>query len=232
MEKMQFKELILFEDNHLLVVNKPNNILVQGDKTGDLTILDFGKSYLKEKYQKPGNVFLGLVHRLDRPVSGVLIMARTSKALSRLNKQLREKSFEKSYLAILDKKIDPSSGIVESYLLKDTKRNIVSSTTQEKKGSKKSTTKYKTIKQSAKYYLLSVNPITGRSHQIRVHLSTRNCPIAGDLKYGSPYALPNKSIALHCRKMSILHPVLKEPIVFKAPTPQTEIWRQFNVEKP
>lgn len=225
MENKVFQRYIIFEDNHLLIVNKPNNILVQGDHTGDRTILDIGKSYLKEKYNKPGNVFLGLVHRLDRPVSGVLILARTSKALTRLNKQLKEKTFQKTYLAITQGKPEKKSGKIDSFLFKNTSKNVVSTSQKERTGSKSALTNYTYLKSHSNQHLIEVNPITGRSHQIRVHLSSIKCAIVGDLKYGAKYPLPDKSIALHCRQMVITHPVTKEQMSFVAPVPKSDIWK-------
>ena len=228
MEISTFEQRVIFEDNHLLVVNKPNNILVQGDRTGDRTLLDVGKAYLKDKYNKPGNVFLGLVHRLDRPVSGVLIMARTSKALTRLNKQLRDKGMDKSYVAISNFKPEETIGIIENHLSKNSQKNIVFATLKPTSTSKKATTQYRLVKSKMGQHLFQLNPITGRSHQLRVHLSGLHAVILGDLKYGAKYPLPDKSIALHCREMIIVHPVTKEKLRLIAELPESEHWNLFR----
>lgn len=228
MEYDVFVESIIYEDNHLLVVNKPNNILVQGDKTKDETLLDIAKKYIKIKYKKPGKVFLGLVHRLDRPVSGVLFFARTSKALSRLNLQLRNKEFKKTYLAISRYQTAMKNGTISNYLLKDPSKNKVRKASPSAKGAKKSVTNYTYIGQADKLHLFKLEPITGRSHQLRVHMKGLSCCILGDLKYGDSQALPDKSIALHCYQMQIIHPTTKETIEVTAKTPKSAHWKKIN----
>ena len=228
MEYDVFTKSVIYEDNHLLVVNKPNNILVQGDKTKDETLLDFAKKYIKIKYNKPGKVFLGLVHRLDRPVSGVLFFARTSKALTRLNKQLRDKEVEKTYLAISRNPIKRRAGTISNYLLKDSSKNKVRITSPKTKDAKQSETNYEYIGQLEKLHLVKLNPVTGRSHQLRVHMKSLDCCILGDLKYGDSQALPDKSIALHCYQMQIIHPTTKEALKVKANTPNSAHWKKIN----
>ena len=228
MEYEEFAKSVIYEDNHLLVVNKPNNILVQGDKTKDETLLDFAKSYIKVKYDKPGKVFLGLVHRLDRPVSGVLFFARTSKALSRLNKQLREKEVKKTYLAISRNSIKSRTGTISNFLFKDSSKNKVRITSPKTEGAKQSESNYEYIGQSEGLHLFKLNPVTGRSHQLRVHMKSLGCSILGDLKYGDSQALPDKSIALHCYQMQVIHPTTKEVLKLTANTPRSAHWKKIN----
>ena len=228
MEYAVFEKCVIHEDNHLLVVNKPNNILVQGDNTGDNTLLDYAKSYLKIKYQKPGNVFIGLVHRLDRPVSGVLILAKTSKGLSRLNEQMRAKQMQKTYLAISRNRSLSKSGKLTNYLYKDTSRNQVKIVSKGVNGSKEAITDYELIGNSHSTYLYRLHPITGRSHQLRVHMKSIDCSILGDLKYGDIKALADQSIALHCHKMTIKHPTTKDTLEFTASTPASPHWKKMN----
>ncbi len=211
---------VLFEDNHLLVVNKPAGVLSQGDSTRDYTILDVGRQYLKEKYNKPGEVFLGCVHRLDRPVSGVIIMARTSKALTRLNQQFKLQEVEKTYWALVNQMPDPPQGEIKHYLSKDSQKNITSAYTTDKPGRKEAILKYRLVKKWDRDYLLEVKPLTGRPHQIRVQLATIGCAIKGDLKYGSKFTLADGNISLHAYRIKFLHPVKKEmmTIVSKIPS--------------
>ena len=216
---------ILFEDNHLLIINKRPGELSQLDKTGDKSILEKYKLYLKKKHNKKGNVFLGLVNRLDRPTSGVLILAKTSKALSRMNKMLVERKILKKYLAIVEKKPIRKKNTLINFLKKNQKQNksyIVDETT---KDSKKAILHYTTLKELDNYSLLEISLETGRHHQIRVQLSNIGCSIKGDLKYGSKRSNSDKSICLHANEISFIHPVSKNEIKIKANTPQNNIWK-------
>ena len=216
---------ILFEDNHLLIINKRPGELSQLDKTGDNSVLEKYKLYLKKKHNKKGNVFLGLVNRLDRPTSGVLILAKTSKALSRMNKMLVERKILKKYLAIVEKKPIRKKNTLTNFLKKNQKQNksyIVDETT---KDSKKAILHYTTLKELDNYSLLEISLETGRHHQIRVQLSNIGCSIKGDLKYGSKRSNSDKSICLHANEISFIHPVLKNEIKIKANTPHNNIWK-------
>lgn len=216
---------ILFEDNHLLIINKRPGELSQLDKTGDNSVLEKYKLYLKKKYNKKGNVFLGLVNRLDRPTSGVLILAKTSKALSRMNKMLVERKILKKYLAVVEKKPIRKKNTLINFLKKNQKQNksyIVDETT---KDSKKAILHYTTLKELDNYSLLEISLETGRHHQIRVQLSNIGCSIKGDLKYGSKRSNSDKSICLHANEISFIHPVSKNEIKIKANTPQNNIWK-------
>ncbi len=216
---------VIFEDNHLLVLNKPAGWLVQADRTGDVTLTDWGKDYLKEKYNKPGAVFLHPVHRIDRPVSGAVIFARTDKALGRLTTLFREKKVQKFYFALTIKAPNPQEGKLKHFLLKDESRNVVQAYPKPYRDAKESITHYETMGKQEAGYLLKITPLTGRPHQIRVQLSAIGCPILGDLKYGAPKALPDASIGLHCFQMELMHPVRQEPLVVEAPLPDGEWWR-------
>jgi 23S rRNA pseudouridine1911/1915/1917 synthase len=218
---------ILYEDNHLLLVNKPAGLLVQGDKTGDKTLLDIGKQYLKDKYNKPGNVFLGAAHRLDRPVSGVVLLARTSKALERLNKQFRDREIYKKYWAIVKRKPSRDKDKLTHWLVKDTVKNVVTAHNQPVDESTKAELQYQVLGKLNDHYLLEVRPITGRPHQIRVQLAKIGCPIRGDVKYGFRKPNPDASIHLHARELTFLHPVKKEKMKITAPVPESAFWEQF-----
>ncbi len=216
---------ILFEDNHLLIINKRPGELSQLDKTGDNSVLEKYKLYLKKKHNKKGNVFLGLVNRLDRPTSGVLILAKTSKALSRMNKMLVERKILKKYIAVVEKKPIRKKNTLINFLKKNQKQNksyIVDETT---KDSKKAILHYTTLKELDNYSLLEISLETGRHHQIRVQLSNIGCFIKGDLKYGSKRSNSDKSICLHANEISFIHPVSKNEIKIKANTPQNNIWK-------
>ena len=216
---------ILFEDNHLLIINKRPGELSQLDKTGDNSVLEKYKLYLKKKHNKKGNVFLGLVNRLDRPTSGVLILAKTSKALSRMNKMLVERKILKKYIAVVEKKPIRKKNTLINFLKKNQKQNksyIVDETT---KDSKKAILHYTTLKELDNYSLLEISLETGRHHQIRVQLSNMGCSIKGDLKYGSKRSNSDKSICLHANEISFIHPVSKNEIIIKANTPQNNIWK-------
>lgn len=216
---------ILFEDNHLLIINKRPGELSQLDKTGDNSVLEKYKLYLKKKHNKKGNVFLGLVNRLDRPTSGVLILAKTSKALSRMNKMLVEKKILKKYLAIVEKKPIRKKNTLINFLKKNQKQNKSYIVDQNAKDSKKAILHYTTVKELDNYSLLEISLETGRHHQIRVQLSNIGCFIKGDLKYGSKRSNSDKSICLHANEISFIHPVSKNKIEIKANTPQNNIWK-------
>ena len=216
---------ILFEDNHLLIINKKPGELSQLDKSGDNSILEKYKLYLKKKHNKKGNVFLGLVNRLDRPTSGVLILAKTSKALSRMNKMLVERKILKKYLAIVEKKPIRKKNTLINFLKKNQKQNKSYIVDQTTKDSKKAILHYTTLKELDNYSLLEIRLETGRHHQIRVQLSNIGCFIKGDLKYGSKRSNSDKSICLHANEISFIHPVSKNEIKIKANTPQNNIWK-------
>lgn len=216
---------IIFEDNHLLAINKPAGWLVQGDRTGDATLTDWGKDYLKNKYAKPGAVFLHPAHRIDRPVSGAVLFARTDKALGRLTTLFREKKVIKTYLALVLRRPEKPAGELRHFLRKDEKKNVVTAHAHPFADAKESITRYETVGLAGDYFLLRVSPLTGRPHQIRVQLAAMGCPIAGDLKYGAPTALPDASIGLHCHQMELVHPVRLEMILVEAPLPVKDWWR-------
>lgn len=220
---------VLFEDNHLLVVNKSPGVLVQGDNTGDVPLVEHCKEYIKEKYQKPGAVFLGVVHRLDRPVSGVVVLARTSKSLERMNALFRDKETKKTYWAIVKKKPAKEQGTLIHWLLKDEKKNKTTFFIRETPGALRSELSYRVIGTAQSHWLLEVNPVTGRPHQIRVQLASMGCPIRGDVKYG--FEQPNadgRSISLHARRLEFVHPVKKEVMKFEAPLPDDGFWNYFT----
>ena len=219
---------VIYEDNHLIAVNKPAGVLVHGDETGDVTLVDAVKQYIKHRYNKPGDVFLGVIHRIDRPVSGVVLFARTSKGLQRMNKIFQERKITKEYLAVVNQRPEPLEGKLTNYLIKDARKNIVRIHKSEKKGAKKSVTTYKLKAGLNGYFLLEVSPITGRPHQIRVQLANHGCPIVGDLKYGYSRPTQNKSICLHCHKLSFEHPIKKEHVEIEADMPTKEYWSFFD----
>ena len=206
---------ILYEDNHIIVVEKKPNIPSQSDKTGDIDMLTLVKNYIKEKYNKPGNVYIGLVHRLDRPVGGIMIFARTSKAASRLSNQVREKIFKKKYLAVVDGKFEKNQGTLEDYLYKDERHNMSKVVKKEKKNAKLAKLDYKVLKYNPvkDLSLVEINLHTGRHHQIRVQLSNFGHSIFGDQKYGTRGK--GKQIALWAYELTIVHPVIKEEMTFK-----------------
>lgn len=221
---MKLANRILYEDNHLLIVNKLPSEIVQGDKTGDKTLLDDVKAYIKVKYNKPGAVYAGLIHRLDRPTSGIVMFAKTSKALSRMNKLFQDKEVRKTYWAVVSNDLKVESGLLENYLLKTEKNNKSRVTKPEQKGAKKATLSYQLIAKSKSYYLLEVKPKTGRHHQIRVQLSYIGNPIKGDVKYGYKRANENRSIHLHARSIQFIHPIKKEEINITAQPPADVVW--------
>ncbi len=215
---------VLYEDNHLIIINKRVGDLVQGDKTGDKPLNEIVKSYIKDKYNKLGEVFLGVVHRIDRPTSGVVIFARTSKALVRLNEALRNKEINKTYWAIVKNHAHKDKESLTHYLIKNQRNNKATAYSKEVKGSKKAILHYKKIKSFDKYTLLEIELETGRHHQIRVQLASIGIPIKGDLKYGFSRSNKNGGIHLHSRKVNFLHPVKKEAISIIAPTPKDVLW--------
>jgi len=218
---------VLYEDNHLLVINKPAGVLVQGDVTGDKPLVDIAKDYIGKKYNKPGDVFLGVVHRLDRPVSGVVVFARTSKALERMNELFRNRDTQKTYWALVTTKPPKQEGTLVHWLVKDEKKNKTTAYSRENASGLRSELNYKVIDNKRGLYLIEVNPITGRPHQIRVQLASMGCPIVGDVKYGSEISSPDGSIGLHARQLSFIHPVKKEPLIILAQLPQNDWWRPF-----
>ena len=215
---------VLFEDNHIIIVNKRAGDITQGDKTGDKPLSDVVKEYVKDKYNKPGLVFIGTVHRLDRPTSGIVIFARTSKALERLNKMLREKTIKKTYWALVKNAPKVTTDTLTNFLKKDTKKNKSFVYKKEIEGSKKAILHYNIIKKLENYFLIEIDLETGRHHQIRTQLSYIGSTIKGDLKYGFPRSNKDGSISLHARKIKFTHPVSKEEITITAPTPKDVIW--------
>jgi len=219
---------VLYEDNHIIVVNKQSGEIVQGDKTGDTPLSDIVKTYLKEKYNKPGNVFLGVVHRLDRPVSGVVLFAKTSKALPRLNKLFAEhEKVKKTYWAIVGNKPPQESGTLTHWLTRNEKTNTAKAYDREVPNSKKAILDYRLIAASQRYFLLEIQLHTGRHHQIRCQLAKIGFPIKGDLKYGAPRSNPDGSICLHARHLELEHPVTHEILSITAPVPQDALWQAF-----
>jgi 23S rRNA pseudouridine1911/1915/1917 synthase len=219
---------IVYEDNHLLIINKSSGMLVQGDRTEDVCLIDIAKSYIKKKYNKPGDVFLGLVHRLDRPVSGLVILARTSKALTRMTEQFRQKTVQKFYWAITDRMLPDMEGKLVNWLIKDRRKNLVSVYNGEKAGSVKAELEYRILRSIDSLYLTEVRLITGRFHQIRAQFSAVGCPIVGDLKYGFKSPNPDKSICLHARKLIFRHPVKNEEMSLMAPLWPQSFWDVFK----
>ena len=220
---------VLYEDNHIIAVNKSSSEIVQGDKTGDQPLSETIKLYLKEKYNKPGEVFLGVTHRLDRPVSGVVLFAKTSKALTRLNEMFRNHEVKKNYWAIVKEKPTLSERRLEHYLTRNEKQNKSEAYDKERSDAKKAILTYRLIAHSDTYYLLEVQLETGRHHQIRCQLAKMGCPIKGDLKYGFARSNPNGGISLHARKVEFIHPVSKEFISITAPVHENDsLWKAFE----
>ena len=232
---------VIYEDNHIIIVNKQSGEIVQGDKTGDRPLSDIVKDYIKEKYQKPGAVFLGVAHRLDRPVSGLVVFARTSKALARLNKMFAEGEVHKTYWAIVRQETGvrrQESGdrsqetgewhTLEHWLVRNEKQNKSYAYDHERPNAKKAILKYRALSHSDNYTLLEVNLMTGRHHQIRCQLAAMGCPIKGDLKYGAPRSNPDGSISLMARRVEFIHPVSKAPIVVEAPVPSDTLWQALT----
>ena len=220
---------VIFEDNHLIAVAKKAGDIVQGDKTGDVPLSDMVKAYLKEKYHKPGEVFLGVVHRLDRPVSGVVLFARTSKALPRLNKMFAEhQAVRKTYLAIVANRPPEPQGTLTHWLTRNEKQNLARAYDREVPNSKKAVLDYRLVAQSERYYLLEIELHTGRHHQIRCQLAKMGCPIRGDLKYGAPRSNPDGSISLHAWRLSLEHPVSHVSLTIEAPVPEERLWQEIT----
>ncbi|MBI2269667.1 MAG: RNA pseudouridine synthase [Bacteroidetes bacterium] len=218
---------VLFEDNHIIAVNKRPSDIVQGDKTGDAPMGDFVKKYLKEKYDKPGDVFLGVTHRIDRPVSGVVLFARTSKALTRLNEMFKTKEIKKTYWAVVKNKPPQESSALVHFLKKNEAKNMSKAYKEETTGTLRCELDYKILFSSDNYHLLEINPHTGRHHQIRVQLSAIGCPIKGDIKYGFNRTNSDASIHLLARAVEFIHPVKKEPVIIIADPPKEALWDYF-----
>ena len=222
---------VLYEDNHIIAVNKSSSEIVQGDKTGDEPLSETIKKYLKDKYNKPGEVFLGVTHRLDRPVSGVVLFAKTSKALTRLNEMFKKKKVKKTYWAIVKECPEQTEGRLEHFLVRNEKQNKSVAHLKMVPGAKKASLTYKMLAASDNFHLLEVHLETGRHHQIRCQLAKMGCPIKGDLKYGFARSNPNGGISLHARHVSFIHPVSKEIIEITAPTPVDEkLWAVFGIQ--
>ena len=227
---------VVYEDNHIIIVYKESGEIVQGDKTGDKPLSDSVKEYIKEKYQKPGNVFLGVAHRLDRPVSGLVVFARTSKALTRLNKMFANGEVHKTYWAIVERSatqpLPVNEGLEERtlihWLVRNEKQNKSYAYDHEVKNSKKAVLRYKVLSHGDRYDLVEVNLLTGRHHQIRCQLSAIGCPIKGDLKYGAHRSNKDGGICLHARSISFIHPVSRLPINIVAPCPDDALWQFFE----
>ena len=219
---------VLYEDNHIIIVSKRAGEIVQGDKTGDVPLSDIVAAYLKEKYSKPGNVFVGVPHRLDRPVSGIVVLAKTSKALSRLNEMFRVGSVDKRYLAIVKNRPKNPEGRLENWLVRNEKQNRSYAYDKEVPGSKQAILNYRLVASSVNYHLLEIELLTGRHHQIRCQLAKMGCPIKGDLKYGAERSNPDGSISLHAYHVAFEHPVSHEMIDVKAPLPDDSLWQSFR----
>jgi len=215
---------LIYEDNHIIAVNKPAGLLVQGDKTKDQSLIDLTKLFLKKKYNKPGNVFVGLPHRIDRPTSGAVLLSKTSKSLSRLNNLFKEKKIKKKYWVIVKKKLEKKSGSLIHYLKKNQKKNKSFVSNEKKEGFLKSELEYHFLKKLKNYFLYEIKLITGRHHQIRAQLSHLGSPIKGDIKYGSKRTNKDGSISLHAREINFTHPIKKEEITITAPLPKNGIW--------
>lgn len=218
---------VLYEDNHLLIVNKASGVLSQGDQTGDKPLGDWAKEYIKEKYDKPGAVYLGVPHRLDRPVTGLIILTRTSKALERMNALFKKREVQKTYWAIVKRKPEIERGRLTHWLVKDQAKNLVKAYDEPREGAQKAELLYRTLGQLNQHWLVEVKPTTGRPHQIRVQLAKMGSPIRGDVKYGFPKPNEDASIHLHSRRVYFIHPVRKEPLICVAPVPSTQFWEQF-----
>lgn len=219
---------VVYEDNHIIIVNKHSGEIVQGDKTGDKPLSDTVKEYIKQKYNKPGNVFLGVVHRLDRPVSGLVVFAKTSKALSRLNDMFRTGDVHKTYWAVVKRRDIAMEGTLTDWLTRNERQNKSYAHEREVPGAKKAVLKYKVRAVADNYMLIEVTLLTGRHHQIRCQLARMGCPIKGDLKYGAPRSNPDGSISLLSRRVEFVHPVSKETIVAYADVPDDRLWHDLS----
>ena len=232
-DPQELKKRIVFEDNHLIAINKRPSWLVQGDKTGDMPLLDALKDYIKKEYNKPGDVFLGSIHRLDRPVSGLVVFARTSKALERMNALFAGREVVKTYVAITEGKPPVSVGTLRHFLLKDNHNNTVNVVNPSRKGLMgvmEAILDYVEVNRHGLHTLIKVVPHTGRPHQIRVQLASMGCPILGDVKYGARAPLSDQSIALHSFSLQFVHPVRKEALCLVAPLPETAWWKPFDTD--
>jgi 23S rRNA pseudouridine1911/1915/1917 synthase len=218
---------VIYEDNHIIAVNKRTSDIVQADKTGDVPLSDHVKQYIKKKFDKPGDVYLGVVHRIDRPVSGVVLFARTSKMAARLSELFQTKEIQKTYWAVVKDKPKNESGRLVHFLKKNEAKNMSKAFDKEQEGALRSELEYKILCSSDNYHLLEVRPITGRHHQIRVQLAAMGCPIKGDLKYGAKRSNENGGISLHARKVEFIHPVKNEPLVIIADPPNDSLWSFF-----
>jgi 23S rRNA pseudouridine1911/1915/1917 synthase len=220
---------VVYEDNHLIALHKPAGWLVQEDESEDTPLVEWAKAYIKERYKKPGDVFLHPTHRLDRPVSGLVLFARTSKALARMSEIFHDRKIEKTYLAVVERRPQELQGHLEHYLVKDEAKNIVTAYNKPRyKTSKKAVLDYRLIGEIGNHYLLEVKPLTGRPHQIRVQLAKMGCPIRGDLKYGAKYPNADGRIHLHAYALSFVHPVKKEPTTIVVYPPNEQIWNLFR----
>ena len=221
---------VVYEDNHIIIVNKRSGEIVQGDKTGDKPLAETVKDYIKVKYHKPGNVFLGVVHRLDRPVSGLVLFARTSKALTRLNDLFRTGDIHKTYWAIVKNTPTQPEGTLENWIVRNEKQNKSYAHDHEVPGAKRALLSYRIIGKTDRYTLLEIHLMTGRHHQIRCQLAHMGCPIRGDLKYGAPRSNPDGGISLMAKQIDFVHPVTKKQITIKAPTPSDALWQALAPE--
>lgn len=219
---------IIYEDNHLIIVNKQSGVLVQGDETGDMPLSEMVKEFLKQKYDKQGNVFCGVIHRLDRPVSGLVILAKTSKALERMNLQFKNREVHKTYWAISRQRPPEQKGHLKHWLWKDKEKNRVTAYQKEVKDSQLAELDYEFLYEKNGYCLIEVNPITGRPHQIRVQLKQMGCIIVGDMKYGYLQPNPDASICLHSKSVKFIHPIQKTELFFEADLPNEKIWNLFS----
>ena len=220
---------VLYEDNHLIAINKKASDIVQGDKTGDTPLSEHLKLYLKEKYNKPGNVFVGVTHRLDRPTTGIVIFARTSKALARMNEMFKNKnSIQKTYWALVKKSPKDTKGQLKNYLVKNASKNKSFVCSHDRAGAKEAILNYSVIAHSDNFHLIEIELLTGRHHQIRAQLAEIGCPIKGDLKYGYPRSNADAGISLHARKIEFIHPVSKNKIAITAPLPNDKLWHFFE----
>lgn len=223
---------VLYEDNHIVIVNKTVSEIVQGDKTGDTPLSETLKTWLKEKYNKPGNVFVGVTHRLDRPVSGIVVFAKTSKALTRLNEMFRTGACRKLYWAIVRNRPPETEGTLIHYLTRNEKQNKSYASDTPLSDGKKAELFYRLLAESEHYYLLEIDLKTGRHHQIRCQLAKIGCPIKGDLKYGAARSNPDGGISLHARSISFIHPVSGKPVQVTAPVPEDKLWKTFEQTLP
>ncbi len=227
-DKSHISKRVLYEDNHLIIVNKLPSEIVQGDKTGDTPLSEIVKTYIKEKYQKPGNVFTGVIHRIDRPASGAVVFARTGKALTRMNELVKIRELKKIYWAIVQNRPNDHEAELKHYLVRNSQKNKSFAHNKSVTDSKEGILKYKVIGESDNYYLLEIDLKTGRHHQIRAQLAAIGCPIKGDLKYGSPRSNKDASISLHARSIEFVHPVKKDIVRVTAPPPKDPLWDYFS----